>query len=184
MSPISQSAGRRNARGARRFGNLRYSPDQIGRGLRYFRGCEISGLARPRSAGLLRRQRAFDRLRYFRRVRGGFRLEAPEKLPAISIPPEVRHNIFLAFKESVNNVVKHAHATAVKVRVRLAPDRFVLEIEDNGRGVVEADKAKGRNGLRNMARRMEDVGGEFSLEPGAQGGTLVRLTAPIAETTS
>jgi ligand-binding sensor domain-containing protein/signal transduction histidine kinase len=112
-----------------------------------------------------------------------YRLEAPEKLPPVSIPPEVRHNIFLAFKESVNNVVKHAHATAVKVRVRLAPNRFIIEIEDNGRGVAEADKAKGRNGLRNMSQRMEDVRGEFSLEPGAEGGTLIRLTAPLGKPT-
>lgn len=110
-----------------------------------------------------------------------YRLEAPEKLPAVSIPPDVRHNVFLAFKESVNNVVKHAHATAVKVRVRLAPDCFIFEIEDNGRGVADADKAKGRNGLRNMSKRMEDVRGEFSLGPGPQGGTLIRLTAPLGK---
>ena len=110
-----------------------------------------------------------------------YRLEAPEKLPAISIPPDVRHNVFLAFKESVNNVVKHARAAAVKVRVRLEPNRFILEIEDDGRGVVEADKAKGRNGLRNMSQRMEDVGGEFLLGPGAERGTLIRLTAPIRQ---
>jgi len=40
------------------------------------------------------------------------------------------------------------------VRVRLEPNRFILEIEDDGRGVAEADKAKGRNGLRNMRKRM------------------------------
>jgi signal transduction histidine kinase len=110
-----------------------------------------------------------------------YRLEAPEKLPAISIPPDVRHNVFLAFKESVNNVVKHARASAVKVRVRLESNRFILEIEDDGRGVAEADKAKGRNGLRNMSKRMEDVGGEFLLGPGAERGTLIRLSVPIRQ---
>lgn len=108
-----------------------------------------------------------------------YRLEAPEKLPAAIIPPDVRHNVFLAFKESVNNVVKHARATAVKVRVRVEQSSFVLEIEDNGRGISEADRAKGRNGLRNMSKRMEDVRGAFSFEPGAQGGTLIRLSAPF-----
>ena len=111
-----------------------------------------------------------------------YRLEAPEKLPATSIAPDVRHNVFLAFKESVNNVVKHAHASALKVRVRLEASRFILEIEDDGCGVAEADKAKGRNGLRNMSRRMEDVGGEFFLGPGAERGTLIRLTAPLRQT--
>lgn len=110
-----------------------------------------------------------------------YRLEAPEKLPAVTIPPEVRHNVFLAFKESVNNVVKHAQATAVKVRVRVNGNQFAFEIEDNGRGVAEADKAKGRNGLRNMSKRMEDVRGEFSMGPGTPGGTLIRLTAPFGK---
>ncbi|MCU0783639.1 MAG: histidine kinase [Verrucomicrobia bacterium] len=108
-----------------------------------------------------------------------YRLEAPGKLPVVSIPPDVRHNVFLAFKESVNNAVKHAQATAMKVRVRLESDHFTFEIEDNGRGVTEADKAKGRNGLRNMSRRMKDVGGGFSLGPGAERGTLIRLTVPL-----
>jgi ligand-binding sensor domain-containing protein/signal transduction histidine kinase len=110
-----------------------------------------------------------------------YRLEAPEKLPAAVIPPDVRHNVFLAFKESVNNVVKHAQAKSVKVRVRLEQSNFIFEIEDDGRGIAPADRAKGRNGLLNMAKRMEDVGGRFSFEPGAQGGTLVRLIAPFVK---
>ena len=57
----------------------------------------------------------------------------------------------------------------------------VLEIEDNGRGPAEAEKKTGRNGLRNMRKRMEDVGGSFSIGPAPEHGTLVRLTAPLAK---
>jgi len=57
-----------------------------------------------------------------------------------------------------------------------------LEIEDNGGGVTGLDQKTGRNGLRNMRKRMEDVGGDFSIAPGAEGGTLVRLTAPFQQT--
>ena len=109
-----------------------------------------------------------------------YRFEAPEHLPARPIPPEVRHHIFLAFKEAVNNVVKHSQATAVKVRLQVAGSRFSLEIEDNGRGLPENATSKGRNGLRNMRKRMEDLGGTFSVEPAPERGTLVRLTAPLA----
>ena len=108
-----------------------------------------------------------------------FRFEAPEQLPATPIPPEVRHHIFLAFKEAVNNVVKHSQATAVKVRLRLAASRLTLEVEDNGRGLPDDAQSKGRNGLRNMRKRMEDVGGDFSVEPAPGRGTLVCLTAPL-----
>jgi signal transduction histidine kinase len=110
-----------------------------------------------------------------------YRLDVPTDLPPGNIPPDLRHNVFLAFKESVNNVVKHAQATEVKIRLRLNDGRFTFEIEDNGRGPAAATTKTGRNGLRNMRQRMEDVGGTFTMEPGAERGTIVRLTSPIAQ---
>ena len=65
----------------------------------------------------------------------------------------------------------------------LEPGRFTLEIEDNGRGLGDGATAKGRNGLRNMRKRLEDVGGEFDIGPGAEGGTRVSLTAPLGKVT-
>ncbi|MGA3284798.1 MAG: two-component regulator propeller domain-containing protein [Verrucomicrobiota bacterium] len=111
------------------------------------------------------------------------RADVPAQLPATVIPPEVRHNAFLAFKEAVNNVVKHAQASEARIRLKLQPDSFTLEIEDNGRGLGSPDTgaAATRNGLRNMRKRMEDIHGEFSIGPGANGGTLVRLTVPISK---
>ena len=110
-----------------------------------------------------------------------YRADVPAHLPKTDIPPEVRHNVFLAFKESVNNVVKHAHASEAWIRLRLAPANFILEIEDNGRGLggVDPKAAQMRNGMRNMRKRMADIGGEFSISPGVNGGTVVRLTVPV-----
>lgn len=108
-----------------------------------------------------------------------YRLEVPSELAATPITPELRHNVFLAAKEAVNNVVKHSKATSAWVRLHLDPDRFVLEIEDNGRGLRSGDADKGRNGLRNMRRRLEDIGGQFEVSPGAEGGTRVRLIVPV-----
>ena len=110
-----------------------------------------------------------------------FRLEAPPQLPGTPILPDVRHNVFLAAKEAVTNVVRHAHASAVWLRLRLERGTFTLEIEDNGRGMagLDASMAQTRNGLRNMRRRMEDIRGEFAIVPGPDGGTVVRLTAPF-----
>jgi ligand-binding sensor domain-containing protein/signal transduction histidine kinase len=112
-----------------------------------------------------------------------YRVDVPVQLPATVIPPEVRHNVFLAFKESVNNVVKHAQASEVWIRLRLAPDGFTLEIEDNGRGLGDQTAPHNRNGLRNMRKRMEDIRGEFSISGGAHGGTIVRLKIPLAKKT-
>ncbi len=110
-----------------------------------------------------------------------YRAEVPPQLPAVTIPPEVRHNVFLAFKEAVNNVVKHAQATEARIRLRLQPDDFTLEIEDDGRGFgsLGMPAAQGRNGLRNMRKRMEDIHGDFSIAGGTNSGTIVRLTVPI-----
>ena len=53
-----------------------------------------------------------------------YRADLPAHLPANTIPPEVRHNVFLAFKEAVNNVVKHAQASEVRIRLRLDAGKF------------------------------------------------------------
>jgi len=109
-----------------------------------------------------------------------YRAGVPAELPAINIPPEVRHNTFLAFKEAVNNVVKHAQASEVWIRLRLQPDQFTLSVEDNGHGLSSpgAPAAQTRNGLRNMRKRMEDIRGQFSISSGANGGTVVQLVVP------
>ena len=110
-----------------------------------------------------------------------YRLEAPPQLPGTPISPEVRHNVFLASKEAITNVVRHAQATAVSLRLRLEPASFTLEIEDNGRGLggLDPKAAQTRNGLRNMRKRMEDIGGSFYMGPAPERGTVVRLTAPL-----
>jgi signal transduction histidine kinase/ligand-binding sensor domain-containing protein len=107
------------------------------------------------------------------------RVDAPSQLPAVPIAPDVRHNVFLAFKESVNNVIKHAQATEARVNLRLAGQQFVLEVQDNGKGFSSADEKQDRNGLRNMRKRMADIGGSFDIGPAPEKGTLVHLSVPI-----
>ncbi|MCX6902789.1 MAG: triple tyrosine motif-containing protein, partial [Verrucomicrobia bacterium] len=63
-----------------------------------------------------------------------YRLDAPAQLPAAPISPEIRHNVFLAAKEAVTNVVRHARASSVWVRFKLESSAFSLEIQDDGRG--------------------------------------------------
>jgi signal transduction histidine kinase len=111
-----------------------------------------------------------------------YRFDVPSRVPALPLPPDVRHNVFLASKEAVTNIVKHAKATSAWLRMKLENDVFTVEIEDNGRGVAGLDlnAPRVRNGLKNMQKRMEDVSGTFHLGPGSEGGALVRLTVPLA----
>jgi signal transduction histidine kinase len=110
-----------------------------------------------------------------------YRLEAPSQLPAIPISPEARHNVFLAAKEAVTNVVRHAQASEVSIRLRVGPGDFALEIQDNGRGPAGTAGKTTRNGMRNMRSRMEDIGGSFTIKPAPGGGTIVRLTVPTGK---
>ena len=111
-----------------------------------------------------------------------YRLDVPAQLPKTEISPETRHNVFLAAKEAVTNIVKHSGATEAAIRMKLEAQSFTLEIQDNGRGPagLKSKAAESRNGLRNMRKRMEDVGGWFSIEPAPLGGTVVGLTVPLA----
>jgi signal transduction histidine kinase len=116
---------------------------------------------------------------YFALANISFRSDLPADLPATRILPEVRHNVFLAFKEAVNNVVKHAHATQARVWLRLEADQFTLGVEDNGRGLGDLSGRQLRNGLKNMRKRLTDVQGQFEIGPGAGGGTVVKFIVPL-----
>jgi signal transduction histidine kinase len=115
---------------------------------------------------------------YFALAGVSYRAELPPNLPLTPILPEVRHNVFLAFKEAVNNVVKHAQATEARVKLQLEPDKFILSVTDNGRGPGDMSGKSLRNGLKNMRKRLADVRGEFDIAPGANGGTVVQLKVP------
>ena len=116
---------------------------------------------------------------YFALAGVSYRAELPTQLPPTPILPEERHNVFLAFKEAVNNVVKHAQAGEARVKLQLEPDKFILTVADNGRGLGDLSAKQLRNGLKNMKKRLADVRGEFEISPGEKGGTVVKLTVPL-----
>lgn len=107
------------------------------------------------------------------------RLDVPADLPALPLTAERRHNLFLAFKEALNNVAKHSGATEVQVRLAVQPPWIELSVADNGHG-FEAPAADG-DGLLNMKARLADVGGEFVLTASPDGGTIVALRMKLTE---
>ena len=110
-----------------------------------------------------------------------YRFDVPSQLPARTIAPDVRHNVFLAAKEAVTNIVRHAKASAAWIRMKLEANSFTVEIEDNGRGLagMDPEAASRRSGLKNMRKRMEDIGGTFSMKSGSEGGALVCFMIPL-----
>jgi signal transduction histidine kinase/ligand-binding sensor domain-containing protein len=115
------------------------------------------------------------------------RLDLPVQVPPWPLTAEVRHNLFLSFKEALNNAVKHAAASEVRVTLRLRSDAFVLVVKDNGRGIDEArtaPAAAGRfasgNGLTNMRTRLARIGGRCGITSEPRAGTSVELTVFVA----
>jgi len=111
------------------------------------------------------------------------RFDVPSQLPDLTVSSATRHNLFLAAKEALHNVVRHAGATCVNLRVRLQDHTLVVEVEDDGRGLAaRATPEPGADGLPNMANRMAQIHGRCETLPGKDGrGTLVRFTLPLKE---
>jgi signal transduction histidine kinase len=103
-----------------------------------------------------------------------------EELPReIQISSQTRHNISLATKEAVHNIIKHARASEVTVRIGWGDPRLEVSIQDDGNGFEIGDNAAG-NGLPSMKRRLEKIGGSCSIESAPSRGTTVRLVLNIA----
>ena len=106
-------------------------------------------------------------------------LDVPAVLPARPVNSRHRHQLFMAFKEALANVVHHAEATEVSLNVRYDAGRLRVLIADNGRGVPETARTESMNGLTNMRDRIEKLGGRFELESAAGRGTTLRFETPL-----
>ena len=115
------------------------------------------------------------------------RLDVPFQLPAWALSAETRHSLFLAFKETLNNIVKHAGASEVHICLTLEPAGFLLVVKDNGRGFADETAAGANdpaqfirgNGLRNIRRRMAGIGGRCEIRSAPRQGTKVQFRVPV-----
>ena len=117
------------------------------------------------------------------RIRFTAALGALEDLPAA-----VEVAVYRLVQEGVNNVLRHAAATACTVECRREAGWLTLTIRDNGRGIDPEDRrdpAKGRGGLGmlSMRERAEELGGKLTVAPGEPSGTLITALIPIARKT-
>jgi signal transduction histidine kinase len=110
------------------------------------------------------------------------RLDVPLHLPHWPITAEMRHNVYLAFKEALHNVIKHSGANEVTVFLATDDDGFTLALRDNGRGfdptTVTTPVGRG-NGLKNMRQRLEKMGGTFEINSTPGNGAEIKFRVPI-----
>src|SRR5262249_10744887 len=81
---------------------------------------------------------------------------------ALKIGADVRRQVFLTFKECVNNMVRHSGCTEADIEFRREGDWLYLRLSDNGRG-FDLQAAKDGHGLRNMRARIESIGGRIEV---------------------
>lgn len=107
------------------------------------------------------------------------RLDVAVNLPEVELTTEARHNVFLTVKEALNNAVRHARATEVSLRLAVADNVMVIEVADNGCGFNPGAVGEAGNGLRNMAARMQEIGGRFEVRSTPGSGAVIHLRLPL-----
>jgi signal transduction histidine kinase len=103
-----------------------------------------------------------------------FDIDINENILTTRLRMETRKNIFLVFKECVNNLLKHSGCTEMQVVVKKSDNYLEVIISDNGRG-FDISAPTNRNGLKNMQKRAAEINGVLQLttKPGA--GVTTRL---------
>jgi signal transduction histidine kinase len=108
------------------------------------------------------------------------RFDIEQELPATACDVGIRRNLLLGVKEALHNVVRHAQAKEVFLRIHRRGQEIVVSVEDDGRGFDPASADRERNGLSNMMRRAAEAGGVCRIlsRPGA--GCRVEFQVPLA----
>lgn len=109
------------------------------------------------------------------------RMEISRDLPVCSLNSEKRHSLFLAFKEALTNVVRHSQATEARIIISAHEGNLYVTVEDNGQGVPVELADAGADGMNNMSRRLEQIGGRCEVKSTPKVGTSVQFTFPLTE---
>ena len=98
--------------------------------------------------------------------------------PSDQIPAEIRQNIFLIFKEAINNIIKYSSAKNCFVSLCRESERLIFQIRDDGTGINEETKGTG-NGIYNMKKRALELQGELEVISAPGEGTLISISCPM-----
>jgi signal transduction histidine kinase len=116
----------------------------------------------------------------FRR-RAGIVCDFVREQPDIRVDDHCATALFRILQESLSNVVRHAHASFVRVTLRLEAGTLKMIIADNGMGVPPSGRTKlGSFGLIGIEERIHILGGTFSLNSSPGNGTTITVTVPVA----
>ncbi len=111
-------------------------------------------------------------------------VSTPSDLGHVHLTTEEKRNLYLIFKEAVNNAARHSNCANASLTIRFDRNVLIAEIADDGCGfTVEEfanDASRGGSGHENMKTRAAEVGGTLEIESAPERGTVVRLRLPIS----
>ncbi|MCU0333290.1 MAG: histidine kinase, partial [Ignavibacteriaceae bacterium] len=116
-------------------------------------------------------------------ILGKFNLhfDYPNDITEINLLPETKRNIFFIYKESLNNIIKHAEAKSVWIKFGTENSSIFLSIKDDGKGFSSAASFSG-NGLKNIRSRAKEINADLKFESTPGKGTSLELIADITQT--
>jgi signal transduction histidine kinase len=109
-----------------------------------------------------------------------FRFRTPQVDRDIALGANLRREVFLLFKEAVNNLVRHSGCSTADLEFSVDAQGLVLRISDNGRGFDAEAESEG-HGLRSMRERTAALGGGLSAESHPGAGTTLTFTIPLTD---
>jgi signal transduction histidine kinase len=116
--------------------------------------------------------------RFLKLANISWRLDGPNGTIDQVVDSRRRHQLFLAFKEALTNVVRHSNATEVQLNIRCDSAKVLVAIADNGRGLATDSRTENMDGVSNMRNRVEKLGGHFDITSQQGRGTTVRFEVP------
>jgi signal transduction histidine kinase len=109
-----------------------------------------------------------------------WKFDFPQETNEIHLSPETKRNVFLIFKEALNNIIKHSEARNAFIRLKISDKNLLLAIKDDGKGFNVASGFNG-NGLKNMQNRAKEINGILKLKSNPSDGTKLALTVNITQ---
>src|SRR5262249_30241824 len=97
----------------------------------------------------------------------------------VELNTELRRQVYLIFKEAINNVARHSGASEARISLQVADRQLTLQGTDNGKGIESFGPEEG-NGLKNMRLRAASLQGELQVSSANGQGTSIVLRAPHA----
>jgi ligand-binding sensor domain-containing protein/two-component sensor histidine kinase len=107
-----------------------------------------------------------------------FQFQAPDRDRDLKLGPDIRRDVFLIFKEAINNAVRHSGCAMTRIKLAVESGWLVLEVADDGKGFDPAEAREGQ-GLASMAMRAGSFGGMLEIISAEGEGTTIRLRTPI-----